>query len=65
MEKHKQLFALIREKKANFMMSNADVELVRAHFPDGVYTTETVLCKRAINSKNPESKTNEVIITNY
>ncbi len=67
-EKHNQLFARIHElteKKARFMMSNADVELVRTHFPDGVYTTETILCKRAINSKNPESKTNEVIITNY
>jgi len=64
-EKHKQLFELIRRKKMQFMMSNADVELVRENFPDGVYTTDIVLCKRAINSKNPESKTNEVIITNY
>lgn len=67
-EMHKQLFARIHElteKKARFMMSNADVELVRTHFPDGVYMTETILCKRAINSKNPESKTNEVIIKNY
>jgi len=37
--------------------------LVRANFQ--AYTTETVLCKRSINSKNPESKTNEVIIKNY
>jgi DNA adenine methylase len=67
-EMHKELFALIHritEKKASFMMSNADVELVRTHFPDGDYTTETILCKRSINSKNPESKTNEVIIKNY
>ena len=67
-EKHNQLFARIHElteKKARFMMSNADVELVRTNFPDGDYTTETILCKRSINSKNPESKTNEVIIKNY
>ena len=64
-EMHKELFALIREKKASFMMSNADVELVRTNFPDGDYMTETILCKRSINSKNPESKTNEVIIKNY
>jgi len=66
-DKHNQLFACIhkiKEKKARFMMSNADVELVRTNFPDGVYTTETVLCKRSINSKKPESKTNEVIIKN-
>jgi len=56
---------LIRKKKARFMMSNADVAIVRTNFPDGVYTTDTVLCKRSINSKNPESKTNEVIIKNY
>ena len=67
-EMHNRLFALIRgltEKKVGFMMSNADVELVRSNFPDGVYTTKTVLCKRSINSKNPESKTNEVMIINY
>ena len=67
-EKHNELFTLIRgltEKKARFMMSNADVAIVRTNFPDGVYTTDTVLCKRSINSKNPESKTNEVIIKNY
>ena len=67
-EKHNELFALIHritEKKARFMMSNADVAIVRTNFPDGVYTTDTVLCKRSINSKNPESKTNEVIIKNY
>ena len=64
-EKHNQLFSLIHEKKANFMMSNADVEMVRANFSNERYMIETILCKRAINSKNPESKTNEVIITNY
>jgi DNA adenine methylase len=64
-DKHNELFALIRKKNMKFMMSNADVEMVRANFPDGVYTTDTVLCKRSINSKKPESKTNEVIIKNY
>jgi DNA adenine methylase len=65
-EKHNQLFELIRglvEKKVRFMMSNTDVELVRTNFPNnGKFITEIVLCKRSINSKNPESKTNEVII---
>lgn len=66
-EKHNQLFALVRgltEKKARFMMSNADVALVRDNFPEGVFTTETVLCKRSINSKKPDAKTNEVLIKN-
>lgn len=62
-EKHNQLFALIREKKVRFMMSNADVELVRANF--SAYRIESILCRRSINSKKPESKTNEVIIKNY
>ena len=46
-----------------FMMSNADVELVKECFIN--YNIITVLCKRSINSKNPESKVNEVIIKNY
>lgn len=67
-EKHNQLFELIhriKEKKAKFMMSNADVEIVRSKFPDCEYKTDIVVCRRAINSKNPEAKTNEVIIKNY
>lgn len=64
-DKHNELFALIHRITERFMMSNADVAMVRSNFPDGVYTTETVLCKRSINSKKPESKTNEVFIRNY
>lgn len=67
-EKHNQLFELIHritEKKAKFMMSNANVEIVRSKFPDCEYKTDIVVCRRAINSKNPEAKTNEVIIKNY
>ena len=29
------------------------------------YKIESILCKRKINSKNPNAKINEVIITNY
>ena len=62
MDKHKKLFELTK-KGYRFMMSNADVELVRNEFIN--YNIITILCKRTINSKNPESKVNEVLIKNY
>lgn len=64
--KHEELFGLCKELKKNnvkMMLSNADVPLVRAAFSE--YTTDIVSCRRAINSKNPESRTNEVLIVNY
>jgi DNA adenine methylase len=66
-DKHNKLFELIKNKTANknfkFLMSNADVDIIRKEFND--YNIITILCKRSINSKNPESKVNEVIIKNY
>ena len=47
------------------MLSNADVSLVRENFTNEKYNTLSILCKRSINSKNPDAKTNEVIIKNY
>ena len=61
---HKALFHLCHEMPCKFLMSNADVSLVRESFPTPKYNTKTILCRRAINSKNPEAKTNEVLITN-
>ena len=46
-------------------MSNADVNLVRQNFPINKYNIKSILCKRTINSKNPNAKAKEVIITNY
>jgi DNA adenine methylase len=61
LEQHNLLFTIC--KKFKFLMSNSDVELVKDNFSD--YTINTILCKRSINSKNPESKTNEVLIKSY
>lgn len=47
------------------MMSNSDVSLVRENFNDKNYNIESIVCKRSINSKNPDSKTRELIIKNY
>ena len=62
LDKHKLLFKLTRELKCKFIMSNADTEFVRNEFNN--YKIITILCKRNINSKNPESKVNEVLINN-
>jgi len=66
LEKHMELFKTSNElKKSNvkFMMSNADVELVRNNFNG--FNIESIDCKRSINSKNPAAKTKEVIIKSY
>jgi DNA adenine methylase len=61
-DKHKALFQLC--KKAKFLLSNADVKLVRDAFPQPQYTTKSIDCRRAINSKNPDATTKEVLINN-
>jgi DNA adenine methylase len=67
LEKHIKLFELCNtmsvEKK--WMMSNADVPLVRHQLCSPAFNILSIMCKRSINSKNPEAKTKEVIITNY
>ena len=67
---HNELFAIIhtlKEKNIKMAMSNSDVEIIRNIFyaNEYNYTIETLVCKRFINSKNPGSKTNELIIRNY
>jgi len=66
MEQHKLLFQLatgLKAKGVGMSMSNAQVSLVTNAFPAPTYTTKILSARRAINSKKPESRTNEVLIT--
>lgn len=66
LENHKRLFKLCAEmtaKHVKLLMSNADVKLVKEAFPSPVYTTKIISCRRAIHSKEPDARTNEVLIT--
>jgi DNA adenine methylase len=51
--------------RVRVLMSNAAVSLVTSAFPAPKYTTMVISCRRAIHSKNPETRTNEVLIRNY
>jgi DNA adenine methylase len=65
LDMHTNLFELLDNLNARFLHSNSDVSFVRDHFNCEKYHLDTILCKRAINSKNPEAKTNELLIRNY
>lgn len=66
-EQHELLFNLSKtvSEKNKIMMSNANVQLIRDNLSPEIYNYEVVSCRRAINSKDPGAKTEEVIITNY
>jgi DNA adenine methylase len=67
-ENHTKLFHFIHiltENNIKCILSNSDVELVRENFIKEKYSIESLLCKRKINSKKPNSKSKEVIIQNY
>lgn len=60
-ENHVTLFNKIKElNNIKFIMNNSNVKLVLDNFSD--YSIEYIKAKRAINSKNPDSTTTEVLI---
>jgi DNA adenine methylase len=67
LKEHQSLFkgmGDLHTKGVKLLMSNAEVKLVKDAFPEPVYKTKIVSCRRAINSKDPAAKTNEVLIRN-
>jgi len=68
LENHNNLFKLIHgltDTNKKIMLCNSDVSLVRENFSNEKYNILSILCKRSINSKNPDAKAKEVIIKNY
>lgn len=66
LDDHDDVFATCHRFTANgvrFVLSNADVPLVRDAFTCSEYTIHTISCRRAIHSKKPDTRTNEVLIT--
>ena len=62
--KKNKLFEILKSfDYCKFMMSNSNVDFVLQKFIN--YNITTLSARRAINSKNPGSKTTEVIICNY
>ena len=67
LDNHNMLFKeckKMKEKNVKMLMSNADVKLVKDAFISPIFTTKIISCRRAINSKKPDARTNEVLITN-
>ena len=66
LDNHKLLFKQCHDmtsQQVKMVMSNANVKLVTDAFPPP-YATKIISCRRAIHSKEPDSRTNEVLITN-
>jgi DNA adenine methylase len=63
LDNHNYLIKLLKNNNFKFLMNNSDVKYIHDNLCE--FNIEIILCKRKINSKNPQSVINEVIITNY
>jgi DNA adenine methylase len=59
-DKHETLISILKKCNFKFLMSNSDVPLIKDNFD--IY--ETLLAKRNINSKKPNSTVNELLVFN-
>ena len=62
-ENHRELFARCAVLPCHFLLSNSNIPLVTDAFPPP-FITSRVSCRRAIHSKNPNARVDEVLITN-
>ena len=63
-DKHEKLFGICKEMPAKMLLSNSKVKVVLDSFADEKYKIKIISCRRTINSRNPESRIDEVLITN-
>lgn len=65
MSEHMRLFSLctaLKDREIPWLLSNAAVSMVKEAFPAPAYKTKTISCRRAIHSKKPDAKAEEVLI---
>lgn len=57
---HELLFTTLKNLPCPFLMSNSNVPLIRDSFP-APYVVDVISARRAIHSKNPETRTTETL----
>jgi DNA adenine methylase len=65
---HDKLFKMchkLKDNKIKFMMSNSNAKLVVDEFKKNNYDIQFIECRRAINSKKPDSKIDEILVKSY
>lgn len=60
-----RLVNVVENTYERIALSNSDTAFIRENFASERYSLIDIVCRRAINSKNPGLKTKELLITNY